>query len=444
MHPIALPSERFVWPPRRRSRTLRGRDELPEQFTSATPALAWLITLRWHAVAGQVLTVAVAALALHIALPARELLACTAVLAGSNLALTLRAGRPGTTRAYVLGALALDVGLLTVQLALSGGVANPFVIFYLLQVILAGLLLPKRGAVALTALVAAGYFGLALFGGAHPLPVLAAHATAGTVVAFVLVLLFTLVFTARVAASLRDRHELLLRHQRTTARAEKLASLSTLAAGAAHELGTPLATIAVAAEDLDVLIRESPLEAVGDACVIRDEVQRCREILHRMNARAGQLLGELPETTKVREILQEVKAGVPAALRERLRLEGDFGATLECPTQSLARILQNLVTNAFQASEGSRSPVTLSAHVREGQVRFVVADRGLGISPEIAARLGEPFVTSKPIGEGMGLGLFLSFAFAELCAGELTVAPRDGGGTSATLDLPRAIRWSAR
>lgn len=396
-----------------------NEDEIVAARVSAGPiAATWLSHMRWHAVGGHTLAILVARFALHMELPVVKLLACVGVLAASNVLLALRAPRVGG--GSLLGVLAFDVGVLTVELALSGGASHPFAAFYLVQVLLGGLLVSGRGAVAITALAIAARASL---GGPD-----------GGIVAFAILAAFTAAITGRLARALRAHHVDLLRKQRIAAHAEKLASLSTLAAGAAHELGSPLGTITVAAEELDGLIVDAPLEAIEDARVIREEVGRCREIVHRMNARAGQLLGELPETTTTGAILADLRAQAPAAERDRLVVEGDADAVVECPARGLVRILGNLVANALQASSGT---VVVSARPVADRVQFVVEDRGEGIPPEVRGRLGEPFVTTKPPGQGMGLGLFLSFAFAELCAGRLELAPREGGGTSAVLELPR-------
>lgn len=373
---------------------------------------SWLTHMRWHVVGAQVVVFAIAS-AMHVALPLPALLACVAAMALSNVLLV----RGSKALAGAGAILVLDIALLTIELRVTGGASNPFAVCFLVQILLAGLLLRGPWVAAITSLAVGCFAWLSGAPDAHTF-------------AFALIAMFTAMITSRTAKQLMQK-------QRIAAHASSLASLSTLAAGAAHELGSPLGTIAVASEELDALIVDSPEEAIHDARVIREEVARCRDIVHRMNARAGQLLGEVPEPTKVGVILEDLKALMPASEQRRLVFSGNPDDLLKCPTRSLVRILGNLVANALQASD---AVVTVSVLGTRERVAFVVEDRGPGIPFDIQAKLGEPFVTTKPPGEGMGLGLFLSFSFAELCSGRLELAARDGGGTTATLELPRSAQ----
>jgi two-component system sensor histidine kinase RegB len=403
--------------------------------------LTYLTHLRWHAVGGQAVAIGVAAFVMDIALPLPALGACVAVLAASNLALAQLARRQlQVSSAWIAGVLAFDVLLLTLELGLSGGATNPFTIFYLVPILVAGLLLPRPWLGCITLLAVASHACLFAWPVTAELGLTEPRGFAGPWLAFLFLAFFTALITARTARALRARHEELLRKQRIASHAEKLASLSTLAAGAAHELGSPLGTIAVTAEELDALIVEAPEEAIGDARIIREEAARCREIVHRMNARAGQLLGELPEPTTTAAILSDLQVQASPRERDRLVVLGGPDEAIECPTRGLVRSLGNLVSNALQASEATGAQVLVSVRRVADRVQFVVEDRGSGITPEVRSRLGEPFVTTKAPGEGMGLGLFLAVSFAELCAGRLELSSRAGGGTTAVLELPRQMR----
>ncbi|WP_163870698.1 ATP-binding protein [Myxococcus eversor] len=427
-----------------RSAFHRSTQDVVDLLSSSAIALGWLVRLRWHAVGGSALTVFVAVRGLGFDLPVLPLLAVVATTGVSNLLLTLWLRRAPVVKAHHLGGvLAFDTMLLTALLALSGGPDNPFAMLYLVHVTLAALVLGPRWTVGLSLL---SILGPALLLHVHvPLRELAhvsgsapsgSRHVLGMWVAFMLTVMLIALMVARVSAALRDRQEALVRAQLLAARAEKLASLSTLAAGAAHELGTPLGTIAIAANELEALILEEPHEALEDARLIRDQVERCRDILERMSARAGQTYGEVPEQTTTGVVLERLREQLSTGELARLRFEESPDLSLCFPMRGLVQVLANLVRNGLHASDASQAPVTVRVSGDAGRTTFVVEDQGTGIPREVLERLGEPFFTTKPPGQGMGLGLFLGQTFAELCGGRLELSSEEGRGTRATLELP--------
>ena len=246
-------------------------------------------------------------------------------------------------------------------------------------------------------------------------------------------------FVARTAAALREREEQLRTLERAASRNEKLVALSALAAGAAHELGSPLGTIAVAAAELDRAARQLPgAEPLAeDARLIREQAARCREILARMSGEAGADLGEGLDPIDLAALLVAVQDRLEP--REWQRLSVACAApdtTLRAPRSALAQALVNLVRNALAAAP-ERSQVSLDASVHGDSVRFEVHDGGGGMAPEVLARAGEPFFSTRPAGGGMGLGLFLSRAVAERLGGHLALESEPGRGTRAVLEVRR-------
>jgi len=248
-------------------------------------------------------------------------------------------------------------------------------------------------------------------------------------------------FVSRVANALQAREHEIFELQRAAVRHEKLASLSTLAAGAAHELGTPLATIALVAKELEHgLERSSDAAAlVPDARLIRQEVERCREILQQMAARAGEGAGEMLTQVSVGGVEQDLSEALgPRATQIAFERVGESSG-LVAPKRLLVQVLANLVRNAFdaQADIGKTEPIRVVTRVDERRAAFEIFDQGAGIPAHAQGRVGEPFFTTKAPGLGLGLGVFLARAFAEKMGGELTLAPRPGGGTVARLTVPR-------
>jgi two-component system sensor histidine kinase RegB len=411
--------------------------------SAAAITLTWLVRLRWGFFFAQAATIVVARYVLAVDVPIGALAVVVAAAGVSNFALGAWAkNQPDPSDAALGVVFALDTLLLTALLYFSGGPANPFSAFYLVHVTIAAVVLGMRWAAVVVLLSVLSYATLffahvnvpAMEHAHHSGTAFSVHLQ-GMWVALTIAASRIAYFVTRVSGALRAREAELLRTQELAARNEKLASLSTLAAGAAHELGSPLGTIAIAAKELERSIRSAPDEAIADARLIRDELERCRAIVSRMSASAGQTLGEIAEPT--------TSAAVVAALRARM---GDAtlsgvdvqiaDATFDAPTQGLVQVLSNLVQNALHATPEGGTPVVLVSDVASGSVRFTVVDHGRGVAREDLDRVGEPFFTTKPPGQGMGLGLFLARAFADRYGGELVFASEEGKGTRVTLSLP--------
>ena len=215
---------------------------------------------------------------------------------------------------------------------------------------------------------------------------------------------------------------------------ERFAAMATWAAGAAHEVGTPLGTIAIAAAELVRNARQSsvPAEIQEDADLIREEAARCRGILDRLQDQAGDAARPLA----VVDVLDGVAGRFPGG-RVRMAVPSGDGS-LQAPPEALGQALASLVKNALDASAPDGA-VELGAEVDAEAVQFVVRDRGQGLDESARQHAGEPFFTTKPPGQGMGLGLFLVRLLARRLAGDFRLVSREGGGTEAVLRLPRRI-----
>jgi two-component system sensor histidine kinase RegB len=401
-------------------------------------ALPWIARLRYGAMGGQAALILLAYFVFHVQLPLGWLAIPLAVTAASNLLLYRFAAWLGARPA--LGwLLTLDTVALTALLALSGGPANPFSLLYLVQIALSAVVLNKQWTWGLGCLSVAGFGFLfwmhvrvPVFEGHHPQEGFAAHLV-GMWIAFIAAALLITIFIGKVSEALRHREQQVLSLRDELARHERLASIVTLAAGAAHELGTPLATIAIASRDLE--LGASDEAVAGEARLIRAEVDRCSGILRQMSAQGAESAGETPAPIALAELLEKVRRSFAPAEQRQIATSVPADARAVLPAEATRQALAALVRNALDATSGGQN-VQLSAECAGGKLRFSVRDFGSGMPPETLKRVGEPFFSTKSAGRGMGLGSYLASAFAATLNGSLQLESEAGAGTLAVLEVP--------
>lgn len=400
-----------------------------------------LIHLRWGAAVGQLVVIGGVHFGLGLELPLAPLFALVAVTVLSNLVLARASVVERHPVATLGAAVVIDTLVLTGLLGLTGGPSNPFSALYFVFVALSAVLLGARWTWGVFGLCVVA-FGTLFFlhrpqpglehGMDHAAGGFEAHLQ-GMLIAFVLSAGLITYFVTRAASALRDREREVQRMREKAARTQRVAALTTLAAGAAHELGTPLSTIAVAARELERNIEEEgPLE---DVRLIQDELRRCRQILDRVAHRAGGPVGEAPERTAL-EAIQDRVAESLGARRERVAFSGFSGPT-HAPPQSLVQVVCNLINNALDAS---KTRVEVYAGQERGHLKVRVRDYGDGMPSEVLNRIGEPFFTTKAPGAGLGLGVFLSFAVVEALGGRLQFDSEPHRGTTAEFIIPAEER----
>ncbi|MEM6674452.1 MAG: ATP-binding protein [Planctomycetota bacterium] len=421
--------------------------------------LQWLIHLRWVAIAGQLITILVVRFGLGVEIPLVAPFAVLVVEFATNAALlgVLRqevrrrqrdpeAAAERRTDSWLrllqLGVTVLDIALLTALLSLTGGTSNPFCSFLVVHVALAAVLLPIHLSVVAVAAVALGLVVLRLL---HTdVPALEQSATLrgwGVVVSIGLTSLLTVFFVSRVVSAVVRRSEQLEAARERRERRRHLEALGTLAAGAAHELGTPLSTIAIVAKELELRLSKAggvDDAATSDARLIRDEVARCRRILDRMSADAGGRAGEALVATPVHELADLIVGEMAAADRVAMIVkEAEGEAPLELPREGLATAVRAIVQNAIDASP-PEADVTLEVRREDDALVILVGDEGVGMDEAQVERALEPFFTTKDVGLGMGLGLYLASSFIESLGGALEIESSPGIGTEVRVELPLA------
>jgi two-component system sensor histidine kinase RegB len=410
-------------------------DADPPALISSLRRLIWL---RGLAIAGQAAAIALA-VALGVALPLNPMLLVVAAEVAMNVyaAMRLRHGAAATHR-EVAAHLAFDLTAFTLLLVLAGGAANPFSLLYLLQVVLIALLLPIRLAVAGTLLVIAS-FGLA-YALSEPLHdwwgELLPHSLValGLWVSFTLTAAVTAWFISRMVADLRTHDRLLHEAARRELNDEALLRIGTLAAGAAHELGTPLMTMAVVAGEI---AREADTPArERDAAILVAQIDACRRALGNMAAAAGHVRtpggGRAPLDRFLAAIVSRFQATRPD-VPLTARWDGSTPVPEIFADAALQQAILILLNNAADASPHY---VEIVGHWDDDALRLSISDRGAGVDAASLGKLGRAFFTTKPQGKGTGMGLVLTASTLDRLGGNVRWSNRPEGGLVAELTLP--------
>ena len=410
--------------------------------TALTRTLAWL---RICAIAGQSVAVLVCALWMKLDIPLLPLLVGIGTLAVFAVYAAWRLSQPSPLREWeTILHVAADTLVLGYLLYFTGGASNPFITLLLVPIALTAATLSVRAILAVSMLAGVAY--VVLLGWYVPLP-MPEHAfgpsgftlhVAGMGVNFVISAVLLAFFTNRLARAVRLQQVEMQRVRERALRDEGILAIATQAAGAAHELNTPLATMRTL---LPELRREHASDTVlgEDLALLEGQVERCRTILREMVAFGKAQLSQVPECTTldgfIHGALERFQLLRPEADLE-LQMDDDAGEIVLRTPPGLRHALLNLLNNAFEASSLNQSQaVDLIAH-REGDwLEFVVRDHGPGFVPTGApAALGQSHKLT-----GLGIGLALAEATAERLHGELTATGAPDGGAEMRLRLPLAV-----
>ena len=408
--------------------------------------LRTLILLRWLAVTGQTMAVIVVFYGLGFDLPLGACLGVIAASAWVNAWLSLAMPTQRFAKDWeAFLQLAYDMIQLMVLLALTGGLTNPFSVMLVGPVVIAVAALPGRWWLTLAAIAIVGSISLSIWHLALPWSdaeavVLPSTYRAGIWVALAIAIAFTAVYAWRVGFEAQRMGAALAATQSVLAREQRLSALGALAAAAAHELGTPLATIQLTAKEMlraaqDDLSRE-------DADLIISQAQRCREILQRLSQSSHTTADKMHERIGLRELMDEAAAplkGLDAHVVVKLAPTPDHpdAPVLKRQTELLYG-LGNFIENAVDFAQ---TEVQIIGAWSDTELNIVVQDDGPGFPPDILAKLGEPYVTtrrSQPGYGGLGLGVFIAVTLIERIGGTVDLTNAAEGGARVSLTLPRA------
>ncbi|MBZ0091504.1 MAG: sensor histidine kinase [Sulfuricellaceae bacterium] len=433
-----------------------------QKQTASTPSennLRRLFVLRIIAIVGQIVAIAAVTYGIGMHLPLNLMGPVILLLTAFNFLTWLRLQKPiPVSDLELLGQLLVDIAALTALLYTSGGSTNPFVSLFLLPLTIAAAILPSRPTWFVAAVTVSCYTLLLFYyvplthngselqmamsmehgmeghnhpgsGGDFGLHVL------GMWFNFLLSASLIAIFVVRMAGSIRERDRLLASAREAALRNERIIALGTLAAGAAHELGTPLSTMAVITHELQQDYADNN-ELSEDLRLLRSQVDSCKSILSKLLDSAGQNRADELSLVQVDRYLDDliekwqiVRPGIALTIQR----SGPQPVPQIAVEATLGQAILNLLNNAADASPHC---VEIDETWDDKQLFISICDQGTGLGPEAMANAGKPFFTTKPPGQGIGIGLFLANATIERFGGTVRLTNRKDGGACNQISLP--------
>lgn len=424
---------------------IRPRPErfIPDIGSGRYANMQQLIQLRWIAVPGQLITIAFAQFVFMLHLPLWQMLTVIAGLVAFNLysiqhwRIRRNGASPTVSNHDLFFSLLVDVFALTALLYFSGGATNPFSALYLLQIVLGAVILESRTLWALIALSSLCFCGLTLQ--YHPLELLQAPLPApylqGLVVCYGINATLLSLFVTHINRKQRERDARLADLRQRALEEEHIVRMGLLASGAAHELSTPLSTMAVILGDwarMPTLLNAPGIE--DDLAEMQRQVNRCKAIVTGILLSAGEARGESPAETSVHAFLDELTEEWRNTRKpEQFSYVNRFGDDLAIVSDSaLKQTICNILDNALEASPQA---VALTVARQHNQLILSISDKGRGFPDEMLEQIGKPYQSSKNR-PGSGLGLFLVVNVLRTLGGTVAARNLDHGGAVVTLNLP--------
>ncbi|WP_243404018.1 ActS/PrrB/RegB family redox-sensitive histidine kinase [Zavarzinia aquatilis] len=425
--------------PREEAEPENPATSLTKAAAGAPLRLHTLVLLRWLAVAGQTGALFVVAVVLDFPLP---MVAIAIPIAASILLnIVLQAVYPAAKRLSDREAglyLAYDILQLAALLYLTGGLQNPFSFLILVPVTISATILELGltvglGALAFACITMLSVLHLPLPWRGQPFDIDPIYMI-GIWASLSLGMVFIVTYAWRVAAEARRLSSAFAATRDALAREQQLSALGTLAAAAAHELGTPLATIAIVVGELANELSDSA--HADDLAILRSQTARCRDILSRLSRRPEDMRDE---TFSVLGLTALVEAAAEPHLRRQIGFQiEDVGEGAEPQVRRSPEILHGLGNLVENAMRFAREQVIITIDWDADEIVVAVSDDGPGFSAEILESLGEPYVTTRK-GEGLGLGVFIAKTLIEHSGGRIGFFNRVGRGAEVAIRWPRGI-----
>ncbi|MCW4148019.1 MULTISPECIES: ATP-binding protein [Halomonadaceae] len=416
--------------------------ELPLPLSTPNRNLVRLTIVRGITWTGFLIAIIVGVKFLSFELPVPEVVSVVLAMGLLNIATWWRLGRPRAVRhlEYLLHLLADIVGL-TLLFYFSGGSTNPFITYYLVPITIAAATLPWRHAWIIAGCAMAAYSFLMI--DYHPIPQLG-HINSGSPLSLHVLGMWVnfgmsaglvTFFIYKMAHALRRRDQALSRTREAALRNEQVLAVATQAAGTAHELGTPLSTMAVLLKDMQEEAKDHP-ERQEDIELLRQQVDICKSRLQHLVNQADRRRMAEPEVL-------DAETWLGGVVQRWLVLRPDVSHQLDIASRrgrpwlavdaTLDQALTNLLNNAADANP---EDIAIGLDWHSDRVVIDIRDHGPGVAMSIADQLGDTFISTKS--KGMGIGLFLTHATINRFGGGVSLYNHPEGGTLTEVTLPRA------
>ncbi len=405
--------------------------------------LRTLVLFRVITITGQVITIAFVHGHLEIPLPLFPLAGGIGFLTLFNLATWLRLRLPQPVYDGELFAqIVVDVAVFTLLIYFTGGIMNPFIGMYVLPLAVSAVMLRRSYTWGIAAITAACYLLLVfsyvplMSANFEPLHHLGLHEI-GEAISLAITIPLVMYFVIKITTTLREHQRLLAQAKENELNNERIVQLGAFAAGAAHELGTPLSTMAVVVKELQGRWHKRP-ELLDELRVISDQLQICKGTLSNLLASAGRTRmdggGKLALDEFLKSVVENFRS-MRAKIEVTCRWDGALPAPEIVADQSLRQAIMNLLNNAADASP---EQIEVEGRWDEQELCIRISDRGQGILPEAADKIGKLGFTTKPPGEGHGVGLMLSATIIRRFGGSINIYNQPGCGACTEVRLPLA------
>jgi two-component system, sensor histidine kinase RegB len=402
--------------------------------------LGYLLLIRLFSISGQVLALSYMYFYIGIHFPFKPIILIIVLLSLFTAFSWLRyRGLKEITERIFVTQLMIDICALSLLIYYTGGSINPFISFFILPIIFAAASL-RPAYTAIITLVAIGSYSALMF---FHVPLDGVHIhQGGTQIhlwgmwfGFILTASLVAYFVARISSTVRQQDRALAEAREEALRADRILALGTLAAGTAHELGTPLSTMAVVTGEL-LKDYQDDKELSGELGLLKEQIQRCKTILGRMSSDAGQAQADTGNKIRVDAYIQEIISNW-----QQTRSDIDFDFELKPATETPEIIVDRTLTSAIMnilnnAADASSKKIHIVCGWNNTNMNIEVIDDGHGIKEQHQPLLGKSIFSTKPSDQGLGIGLFLAETTLNRIGGTISLNNHEDGGAHAEISIP--------